>query len=119
MTGVAAHYDANSGDIVAIDVADGNKMYEMSYDLSSSKIYSDISNNVYDDFTSGTVGNGSLSLSYDQKFVSGSISFNSLKSELAGGNNISNYYRGGNVANISQNNNVPTSGTISFSNLET
>ena len=117
MTGVAAHYDANSGDIVAIDVADGNKMYEMSYDLSSSKIYSDISNNVYDDFTSGTVGNGSLSLSYDQKFGSGSISFNSLKSELAGGNNISNYYRGGNVANISQNNNVPTSGTISFSNF--
>jgi len=117
MSGVAAHYDANSSDIVAIDVEDGNNMYEMSYDVSSSKVYSDVSNNTYEDFTTGTVGNGSLSLSYDQSFGSGSISMSSLNSELGGGGQFSQYYRGNKVANISQNNNVPTSGTFSFSQL--
>lgn len=119
MSGVAAHYDANSNEIVAIDIKDGNKMYEMSYDISSSKIYSDISNNVYDDFTSGPVGNGSLSLSYTQKFGSGQISMSDLAVQLNGSSpeNFSQYYRGNKVANISQNNNVPTSGTFSFSQL--
>ena len=60
---------------------------------------------------------GSVSKSYSTAFGSGSISMGSIKSTFGSGDNsISNYYRGGNnVGNISQNNNVPTSGTFAFS----
>ena len=59
MTGVAAHYNASSDKIVAIDIADNERMYDVSYDSLTSKTYSDISNNVYSDFTSIPIGNGS------------------------------------------------------------
>ena len=117
MTGVSAHYGAS--EIIVIDMEDNNAMYDMSYDSVVSKIYSDVSNNVYEDFTSGPVGNGSLNLYYTQKFQSGGIPFSDLKSELGGGNSISGYYRGGAVGDISLNTNVPTSGVISFSNFRT
>jgi len=62
------------------------------------------------------IGDGSVSLVYNTLFSSGSISFSALKSNFGGGNSINTYYRGGNaVVNVSNNNNVPTGGTISFS----
>ena len=67
MTGVASHYEAAS-EIIVIDMEDNNAMYDMSYDSVVSKIYSDVSNNVYEDFTSGPVGNGSLNLYYTKSF---------------------------------------------------
>ena len=60
MSGVANHYGASRDKIVSIDPLDNDKMYDMNYDVTSAKTYSDVSNNVLSDFTSGTIGNGSL-----------------------------------------------------------
>ena len=52
--------------------------------------------------------------------ASGPISLNDIQTEFGGSNpiSISEYYRGGGlVPNVSQNNNIPTSGTISFNNF--
>lgn len=52
--------------------------------------------------------------------VSGAISLSQIQTEHGGANpiSLSEYYRGGGlVANISQNNSIPTSGTISLSNF--
>ena len=119
MSGVANHYGASKDKIVAIDANDDDKMYEMSYDVTSSKTYSDVSNNSLGDFTSGTIGNGSLSMSYSTTFGSGSIAFSAIRSKFGSTNdkNIDKYHRGENIANITQNNNIPTSGEISFSDF--
>ena len=61
---------------------------------------------------------GSTSKTYNTVFGSGSISVSALKSAFGSNkNNIASYYRGGEIANISQNNGVPTSGQISFSSF--
>ena len=116
ISGVANHYGASKDKIVSIDPLDGDKMYEMSYDVTSAKTYSDVSNNVYSDFTSN-LSSGSVSLDYTTSFATGSISLDNIRTLFSGNNNIGSYYRGGGVANITQNNNVPTSGQISFGNL--
>ena len=54
-SGVAPHYGADKDKIVAIDIADSEKMYDMNYDSVTSNTYADVSNNVYTDFTSGAV----------------------------------------------------------------
>ena len=77
-SGVAPHYGADKDKIVAIDIADSEKMYDMNYDSVTSNTYADVSNNVYTDFTSGAVGNGTLSLSYSTVFASGIIPMLSL-----------------------------------------
>ena len=61
------HY-TDKDKIMLIDIADNEKMYEMSYDSLTSNTYADVSNNVYSDFTSIPIGNGSLSLSYTRVF---------------------------------------------------
>lgn len=116
MSGVANHYGASKDKIVCIDPLDNDKMYDMNYDVSSAKTYSDVSNNVLSDFTSGTIGNGSLSVSYNTAFGSGSISMGDIKSKFGGtnDNNIDKYHRGENIANITENNAIPTSGEIAF-----
>ena len=116
MSGVANHYGASRDKIVSIDPLDNDKMYDMNYDVTSAKTYSDVSNNVLSDFTSGAIGNGSLSVSYSTTFGSGSISFSDIRSKFGSTNdkNIDKYHRGENIANITQNNNIPTSGEISF-----
>ena len=117
MNGVAKHYDADPNQIFVIDTEDNDKVYEMSYDAGISQSFSDVSNYALEDISNGIVGDGALSINYTTQFGSGSISMSSLKSAFNGGNSISGYYRGGAVVNISQNNNVPTSGTISFNNF--
>ena len=119
MSGVANHYGASKDKIVSIDPLDDDKMYDMNYDVTSAKTYSDVSNNVLNDFTSGTIGNGSLAMSYSTAFGSGSISMGDIKTKFGGtnDNNIDKYHRGENIANITQNNNIPTSGEISFSDF--
>tara|TARA_A200000159_G_scaffold152964_1_gene164431 strand:+ start:5285 stop:6889 length:1605 start_codon:yes stop_codon:yes gene_type:complete len=117
MSGVAAHYNASSDKIVAIDIEDNDRMYDMTYDVSSSKTYSDVSNNVLSDFTSGAVGNGSLDVSNTTHFASGAIALSAVNSAFTSGTSIGAYYRGTGVGNITANNNVPTSGAISFSDL--
>ena len=119
MSGVANHYGASKDKIVSIDPLDDDKMYDMNYDVTSAKTYSDVSNNVLNDFTSGTIGNGSLAMSYSTAFGSGSISMGDIKSKFGASNdnNIDKYHRGENIANITQNNNIPTSGEISFSDF--
>ena len=119
MSGVANHYEASKDKIFAIDPLDDDKMYEMNYDISSAKTYSDVSNNSLGDFTTGTIGNGSLSTTYNTVFGSGSIAFSAIKSSFGGSNdnNIDKYHRGENLADISENTNVPTSGEISFSDF--
>ena len=117
MTGVAAHYNASSDKIVAIDAEDNDRMYDVTYDVASAKNYSDISNNVLGDFTSGAVGNGSLDVSNTTHFASGAIALSAINTAFTSGTSIGAYYRGTGVGNITANNNVPTSGPISFSNL--
>ena len=117
MTGVAAHYNASSDKIVAIDAEDNDRMYDVTYDVASAKNYSDISNNVLGDFTSGAVGNGSLDVSNTTHFATGAIALSAINSAFTSGTSIGAYYRGTGVGNITANNNVPTSGPISFSNL--
>ena len=117
MTGVAAHYNASSDKIVAIDAEDNDRMYDVTYDVASAKNYSDISNNVLGDFTSGAVGNGSLDVCNTTHFASGAIALSAINSAFTSGTSIGAYYRGTGVGNITANNNVPTSGPISFSNL--
>ncbi len=117
MSGVAAHYGADPSKIVAIDQWDNHAMYEMSYDLSSSAVYGDVSNDVYSNYTSGPVGNGSLSKNYDTVFSSGSISMSDIHNNFGAGYALGSYYRGSGIADISQNSHVPTSGSISFNNL--
>ena len=119
-SGVAAHYGADKDKIIAIDIADNEKMYEMSYDSLTSNTYADVSNNVYSDFTSIPIGNGSLSLSYTRVFQVGPIEMSDLNTEFSLGNNIGAYYRGagGGIADIPENGAVPTLGNpISYSNL--
>ena len=63
---------------------------------------------------------GSVSKNYNLFFTQQyQLKMSQLKSNLgATANNLGSYYRGGsNVGNISQNNNIPTSGTIKFSNF--
>ena len=117
MTGVAAHYNASSDKIVAIDAEDNDRMYDVTYDVASAKNYSDISNNVLGDFTSGAVGNGSLDVSNTTHFATGAIALSAINTAFTSGTSIGAYYRGTGVGNITANNNVPTSGPISFSNL--
>ena len=117
MSGVASHYEADKDKIIAIDLEDNQAMYDMNYDLTSSKVFSDVSNDNYSDFTSGPVGNGSLSISKTTEFATGSIAMSQINSKYVSGNNLGSYYRGQGVANISDNNNVPTSGAISFGDL--
>ncbi len=117
MSGVAGHYNADPSKIVATDILDGDKMYDMSYDLSSSSVYSDVSNDTLDNITSGPVGGGSLSKNYETVFSSGSISMSQIHSNFGAGYALGSYYRGSGIANISQNSHVPTSGSISFNNL--
>lgn len=116
ISGVANHYGASKDKIISIDPLDGDKMYEMNYDVTSAKTYSDVSNNIYSDFISNFTS-GTVSLNYDTSFSSGSIGLGAIKTLFSGNNNIGSYYRGGAIANISQNNLVPTSGQIKFSNL--
>ena len=117
MSGVANHYGASKDKIFAIDPNDNDKMYEMSYDVSSAKTYSDNSNNSLGDFTSIAIGGGTLSLSYGRLFGSGSIAFSQIKSAFGGDNNIDKYHRGENIADITENASVPTFGEISFSDF--
>ena len=117
MSGVASHYEADKDKIIAIDLEDNQAMYDMNYDLTSSKVFSDVSNNFYSDFTSGPVGNGSLSITKTKEFASGEIKMSQINSKYGGGNSLSAYYRGGSIGNISDNNNVPTSGAIAFGDL--
>lgn len=50
--------------------------------------------------------------------TSGQITLNDLRNEFGGDRSLDDYYRGGgNVPNITQNNNVPTSGQIRLSNF--
>ena len=117
-SGVAAHYGADKDKIVAIDIADNEKMYDMSYDSLTSNTYADVSNNVYSDFTSIPIGNGSLSLSYERVFQTGEIEMSDINDEFGLGNNIGAYYRGNGIADIPENSAVPTLGNpISYSNL--
>ena len=117
-SGVSAHYGADKDKIVAIDIADDEKMYDMSYDSVTAKTYSDISNNVYSDFTSIPIGNGTLSLSYERVFQVGEIEMSDINAEFNLGNNIGAYYRGNGIADIPENSAVPTLGNpISYSNL--
>lgn len=53
----------------------------------------------------------------DNLFSSGSISMGSIISNFNQGNSIRSYYRGGGIPNVSYNNNIPTGGSISFSNF--
>ena len=117
MSGAAAHYEADKDKILAIDIENNEATYDMSYDNVSSKVYSDVSNDDYESLTSGPVGNGSLSTTKTVEFSSGSISMSSIISKFNNGNNMDGYHRGQGIADISDNNNVPTSGAISFSNL--
>ena len=117
MSGVAAHYGASKDKIISIDIEDGNKVYEMSYDITSAKTYSDVSNSVYEDLANGTIGNGSLSLNYSTMLGSGPIEMSDIINTFNAGNNIDAYHRGQGIANISQNNNIPTSGAIKFSDF--
>ena len=109
MSGVANHYGASKDKIVAIDPLDGDKMYDMSYDASSAKTYSDVSNNSLGDFTSIAIGGGNLSTSYSTVLGSGSITFTAIKNFFgnANDNNIDKYHRGENIADITQNQGVP------------
>ena len=117
-SGVSAHYGADKDKIVAIDIADNEKMYDMSYDSVTAKTYSDISNNVYSDFTSIPIGNGTLSLSYERVFQVGEIEMSDINAEFNLVNNIGAYYRGNGIADIPENSAVPTLGNpISYSNL--
>ncbi len=115
--GVAAHYGADPTKITAIDQWDNDAMYDMSYDLTSSSVFTDVSNNVLSDFTSGPVGGGSLSKSYEYAFPSGQISFSDINSKFGAGYSLNNYYRGQGIADLPQNSHVPLYGTISFNNL--
>ena len=119
MSGVANHYGASKDKIVAIDPLDGDKMYDMSYDASSAKTYSDVSNNSLGDFTSIAIGGGNLSTSYSTVLGSGSITFTAIKNFFgnANDNNIDKYHRGENIADITQNQGVPIAGEISFSDF--
>ncbi len=116
MSGVAGHYGADPSKIVATDTTDGNKIYDMSYDVSASSVFSDVSNDTLDALTSNLT-TGSLSKDYETAFSSGSISMSSIHSNFGAGYALGNYYRGQGIANLSQNSHVPTSGTISFNNL--
>ena len=119
MSGVANHYGASKDKIVCIDPLDNDKMYEMSYDVTSAKTYSDVSNNSLNDFTSIAVGGGTLSTSYSTVLGSGSITFSAIKSNFGStnDNNIDKYHRGENIADITQNQGVPIAGEISFSDF--
>ena len=117
MSGVAAYYGASKDKIISIDIEDGNKMYEMSYDVASAKTYSDVSNGVYNASELGIIGNGSLQLNYTTKFGTGAIDMSEIIDTFNAGNNIDAYHRGQGIADISQNNNIPKSGSISFSDF--
>ena len=118
MSGVAGHYGADPNKIVATDIIDGNKIYEMSYDVSASTVFSDVSNNILDNLvTNQSILSGSVSKNYDTAFSSGSISMSSINSKFQAGNSLGGYYRGQGVANITQNSHVPSSGSISFNDL--
>tara|TARA_B100000035_G_scaffold99755_1_gene84645 strand:- start:1004 stop:2509 length:1506 start_codon:yes stop_codon:yes gene_type:complete len=60
---------------------------------------------------------GSISISYAKMFSSGAIQMSGLINTFGAGNKISDYYRGKGIVNISQNNGVPTGGTIKFSDF--
>ena len=92
MTGVAAHYNASSDKIVAIDAEDNDRMYDVTYDVTSAKNYSDISNNVLGDFTSGAVGNGSLDTQNTTHFATGAISLSAIDAAFTSGKSIGAYY---------------------------
>ena len=66
----------------------------MSYDITSAKTYSDVSNSVYEDLANGTIGNGSLSLNYSTMLGSGPIEMSDIINTFNAGNNIDAYYRG-------------------------
>jgi len=117
MSGVAGHYGADPSKIVATDIQDGEKMYDMTYDLTASSVFSDVSNDTLENLTSGPVGGGSLSKNYETVFSSGSISMSDINNNFGAGHALGSYYRGQGIANISQNSHVPTSGSISFNNL--
>ena len=117
MSGVAAHYGASKDKIISIDIEDGNKVYEMSYDIASAKTYSDVSNSVYEDLANGTIGNGSLSLSYSTILGTGPVKMSDIINTFGAGNNIDAYHRGQGVADITQNINIPKSGAIDFSDF--
>ena len=99
-SGVAGHYGADPSKIVATDIQDGEKMYDMSYDLTSSSVFSDVSNDTLENLTSGPVGGGSLNKNYETVFSSGSISMSNINSNFGAGYALGNYYRGSGIANI-------------------
>ena len=118
MSGVAGHYGADPSNIVATDIQDGGKIYEMSYDVSASTVFSDVSNDTLDNLVSNqSIQSGSVSKSYSTAYSSGAISMSGLDYYFQGGYSLGGYYRGSGIADISQNSHVPSSGTISFSDL--
>jgi len=122
-------FNGNKDKIYVVD--ENDQIVPMNYDsLSASMTVNDpISFDVWDvdtpfpgnadvnptDLGYPAIGNGTVSLNYTNVFTSGAISVSALKSAFGGGNSINSYYRGQSIVNISQNNSVPTSGTISFS----
>jgi hypothetical protein len=64
-----------------------------------------------------TLVQNQITISPDNLFSSGEISLGSLRSSFGGGSNISDYFRGRSIPNVSYNNGVPTGGSISFSNF--
>ena len=127
-----SQFNGNKDKIYVVD--EDGAIVHMNYDLSSASmtVNEPLAFDVWDvdtefppnsdvsreDLGYPAIGNGSVSLSYTRVFQSGSISINALKSAFGGGNSINDYYRGGNaIVNISENNSVPTSGTISFGNF--
>ena len=118
MSGVAGHYGADPNNIVATDILDGNKIYEMSYDVSASTVFSDVSNETLDNLvTNQSLQSGTVSKSYSTAYSSGAISMSGLDYYFQGGYSLGGYYRGSGIADISQNSHVPSSGTISFNDL--
>jgi len=133
-------YNGNKDTIKLVDTNDNELTYSMVYDeeaLTLEVTNSDAPLTLTDTFPNtmsedspikqfgtniageASAMDGAVNKIYNTVLGSGPIGFDNIKGDFqSGDNSISQYYRGGNnIGNISQNNNIPTSGTISWSNF--
>jgi len=115
-----------NGDYDKIYVIHDDQITISKLDSSGSKVVHVLESDTYvlDDISKvnsvsdfATLVQNQITISPDNLFSSGQISLGSVRSSFGGGGNISDYFRGRSIPNVSYNNGVPTGGSISFSNF--
>jgi len=114
ITPLASRFNGSANKIWVYN-PDTDQYHRINYDSIDSTMNVEDDAVTYESTFGGDEVQGSISKSFSKLFGSGAISMKVIIDTFSNGNNLSNYYRGKGVVNISENNNVPTSGTIAFS----